>query len=1786
MQRGPFDVFEHLKETLCAFLDSSYKMSNPLIARERYDLLKSKGVISQLPFIETTPRFQSGKKLRNLQLPAVPAELADLVKFGLSTEKYPLYLHQQRALERAWAQDGSPRNLVVATGTGSGKTESFYLPILADLVREAKTWPAGNQAKKGVWHDGSWKHSRRGDPRPAAVRAIVLYPMNALVNDQLRRLRKILASEEAVEWQQKHLKGNLLYFGKYTGQTAVPGHPGDATKRKQWAEYHDKLVADTAALTEQVQRARQQGKRPTIELSDWPSLTGPEMLCRWDMQAAPPDLLVTNYSMLEYMLVRPIESNIFETTRKWLAEDKSRYITLVLDEAHTYTGARGTEVAFLIRRLYQRLEVGPERVRCIATSASLGEGPEAQADALKFASDLFGQPQDRFSLISAEVDAPEPPPGGATLEALEAFCDFKGAAHPEQGVRELLERLDYHGLHDAPPQVRLFHALEQHPQILSLRKETGRKAVALQTLADTLWAPLGTPQERQDATAGLLAAGAYARAEANNPDVPPLVPSRLHLMFRGLPGLWACTDPNCTAVGEKYQGQQSGDRPVGKLYADPHLFCKCGSRVLELFACHVCGIMHMGGIPDKHGVLWPWQSDLNGGIPQYEDYRLFCVEPPNDPQWPTERRSIRTTLRDNGPNSRVTWLSPGDGADEYPKQCPRCKKIGSERRQIIEAYKTRGHQSIAALVEDAFRLQPSRYLPAAGGSTTAPQQPVTKLSKWGPKAAAAAGPALPTDAEKINGGRKVLVFSDGRQDAAILAADLQYSHQRDAFRQLLVKVLAENGNKPLGIEELGNRLVRLCISRGIDPTFTEMADVWTRVEHNPSQSTWDAIRRHMYGYMRNEMAGPDIAIEPLGLARWVIPIPEGETKESLIEPIEPLNVEETWALLEILVRLLLTEDIILPDDLNPDNWPDMVSYFDRAVLYTLSSPDKRAMTWPPQSGRIYNYMLEVAKRSGRDKEWVRPTLQHLFRVLTDASILVPTTGKRTGGYGIPITRLALGGLPDPVWQCESCGYLSAESVKGICLRCRGTCVQRTMDQVRNRTNYYRRLGEYVSDQYASQQLPDPFPLRVLEHTAAIGPDKAADRERHFKNSFIEGKESPAAERVDVLSVTTTMEMGIDIGDLTAVGLRNMPPSVAAYQQRAGRAGRRGDGVAVVMTYALHRSHDQYYFGRVDQIVKGPVRIPTVYLGNQVIAQRHVHALVLQRFFLDILQTKGGGLFGAWGTVDEFCNEWDGFNRLSEALKPGSSMRLLVEQAARGVLPSAMHGQIGLWLNDLPAKVGEYLKGQPGKEEVLACLINAGLLPRYAFPISVVSLYHEEPDFYNRGDEIARDLQIGLSEFAPEAEVVIDHMKHKCVGLYDPMNKTSFNPHGWYYECPTCHAVLMQEGDEKPEWSACQECGAPVGAGKGKLFRFIRPPGFTTDWRKEGEKYRGGGRERAGYTERAQLQPGESVDISGTRLFGDRMLVTARVGDLTMVNLGRPNRHGEFGFPICPTCGRSVEDTKKPHYRPTGSSAKGTLGVQCPGKPGNRSILLHQFRSDVALLGIDLPPELNPQATDASGVAAWYSFGTVLLRAACAQLDIQPEELAVGIRPWRREEGRVHAEVFLYDTLPGGAGYARDVIQNIVPIMRKAHELAGKCLNPECEGACYHCLFDYYNQQLHPLLDRKLALDLISLVLEGKMPQITRERQRKALKHLGEFLREQGDTLTLDETVAGVEVPGLLVRRNGPTLALWPIHTLSAEDAPELLAIKGTLQQAGVDVFFLREFDLERRPLHVWNQKIL
>ena len=572
----PTRLVRRLGDALRGYIESAYPLADPILVRARRVLLETEAaghLLAQEPFIETTTRYtMSDRAYTELGLPAHVAAMLDRLSRARvqpsaasddRTVLFPkFYGHQEHAF-REFLANG--RDIVVATGTGSGKTECFLVPILGALYEEA--------------------HSRPKSFGMPSVRALILYPMNALVNDQLARLRLLFGDTAVADAFRKTAAGRFPRFGMYTGRTPYAGSRSatkDGDRVAPLLEYYLGMEPELEQRLRHLGRypakdlrafyAKQEERRATYQSGDrvgkeytkynWDrrlhtGVEDRELLTRHEMvhgvgtiPGHSPDVLVTNYSMLEYMLMRPFERPVFDETRQWLRQDGSQLI-LVLDEAHMYRGAKGAEVAFLLRRLRARLGIHdrPDKLRVIATSASLGGGGNALDNVRRFAADLTGKQPENFEAITGTREIPEPaaPATQAEADVLASMdLDAVNKALKGEDLRQCLAPiLDFYGVtcastDEAAVLGALHEALAGRPYLNLLVREAAGNAKALGQLAAEVFPGYDKASRALEA---LLTLGTLARAR---PDSAGLLPTRVHGMFRGLHGLYACINPRCS----------------------------------------------------------------------------------------------------------------------------------------------------------------------------------------------------------------------------------------------------------------------------------------------------------------------------------------------------------------------------------------------------------------------------------------------------------------------------------------------------------------------------------------------------------------------------------------------------------------------------------------------------------------------------------------------------------------------------------------------------------------------------------------------------------------------------------------------------------------------------------------------------------------------------------------------------------------------------------------------------------------------------------------------------------------------------------------------------------------------------------------------------------------------------------------------------------------------------------------------------------------------------------------
>ena len=399
MSNGANSVHIQLRTELENYIKSQYFGKSPILLSALHSRFDEEGIFYKKPFIESSPAYRTVPNgIQNSDLPdwikLYFTQLAD-ARLGVYTSPF---VHQVQALEAVW----TGKDVFVSTGTGSGKTECFMWPLMAKLANEAR-----NQSE-------SWK--MRG------IRTIIMYPMNALVSDQVSRLRRLIGDAEHHFIQIfRSVCGETArrpQFGMYTGRTPYPGsEPSKSEDGSLARTLHRMTVPQNETAEKFYQKLKSEGKIPAKEnMSAFlerlrksqhiPDKEDAELITRFEMQKFCPDILITNYSMLEYMLLRPREQNIWNSTREWLNGNPENKLLFIIDEAHMYRGSSGGEVALLIRRLFHKLGLSRNRVQFILTTASMPDKTLEERNAvMRFANELTAADKEiQFCYLKGEKE--------------------------------------------------------------------------------------------------------------------------------------------------------------------------------------------------------------------------------------------------------------------------------------------------------------------------------------------------------------------------------------------------------------------------------------------------------------------------------------------------------------------------------------------------------------------------------------------------------------------------------------------------------------------------------------------------------------------------------------------------------------------------------------------------------------------------------------------------------------------------------------------------------------------------------------------------------------------------------------------------------------------------------------------------------------------------------------------------------------------------------------------------------------------------------------------------------------------------------------------------------------------------------------------------------------------------------------------------------------------------------------------------------------------------------------
>lgn len=1697
MSNGANFVHKQLRTELEDYIKSQYLGKSPLLLSALSGHLDDEGMLYQKPFIESSPAYvtiQNGiqKALIDPWMKEFFLKLAD-GRIGVFPSPFA---HQISALEAATRGE----DLFVSTGTGSGKTECFMWPLLAKMAAEARNVQS------------SW--AKRG------IRTIIMYPMNALVSDQISRLRRMIGDPEnkfiSVFRETCGHKVRRPQFGMYTGRTPYPGEAPSTTQDRKLEKTLDRMSFPTNESEQEFfNHLQKEGKVPAkADMKHFlqglhngkhiPDDEDAELITRFEMQQFCPDILITNYSMLEYMLLRPRENKIWNDTKEWLAESIDNKLMFVIDEAHMYRGSSGGEVALLIRRLFHKLGIGRDRVQFILTTASMPNRDQRDVDAvMKFANELTASDVTaQFCYLTgkrenidgqSKHDIPldvllQTDPRGFEDKDEQKLYVLNLFWRQIEGYDCKLDQLNsiYNWMYDNLIYYRPFHELIKHCR---------GNAVSLGELAENIF-----PNVKEEIALKAISVLLAIAPLAKNKKGSVLFPARMHMLFRGIRGVYACANAECPC------SHSDGGLTLGEVFLfDGNLVCPhCGSVVYELYNDRRCGALFFKGYvledeSDLHGNVYLWRYPGQLIDRRMKEVHLFI--PTDYFELPVKqgKNAIKPCYLDI--NSGFVNFKDDSAAEErwarklyyynysskgrpqiitFPT-CPHCRHQLSSSQ--LTSFSTRGNQSFFNLIQSQFQTQP-----AVSGKDNNPE-------------------TLP------NAGRKVLLFSDSRQRAAKLARDMSDASDSLAARQLFA----------LAIHMMESQMAKLSMNNIYGFFCLAAAQRNVQLFHGQGRGKFaencaDTLRKYNRYKKRNSEYTPSLSMQnaPVQMQEHLLKLFAGgyntlyDSATSWIEPTEEALSEVVESLEE--ANINISDEEIL-EIFNA--W--MLSICDTATAIGHTIPDiVRLKVRPNYSGYGLDKNWGFSKVIRNIMGWKDGSASEMVwkRIFKEA--FLDSGQPDNGKLYVDLSRVKARFDESHDWyRCKQCSELTPFLLKEKCPSCGSAHIHKMNEAEFEALSFWRKA---VKDALEGE------PIHVIdteEHTAQLSHKDQRDNlwskteqyELRFQDLIQDG-ETP----VDILSSTTTMEVGIDIGSLVAVGLRNIPPMRENYQQRAGRAGRRGSSLSTIVTFCEDGPHDTLYFNDPVPMFRGDPRKPWIDIRSTKLLQRHLGMVILQEFL------NKNRLSLDTSSVAAFLEHYlDSFKQYISGYDMHSYSPLL---------PEGVHFNYGNFVKEIvdsfdllkekcdthPELFGVGKGAKEGEAKVLLdALYEEGIIPTYSFPKNVVSTYI--PDMNGKIlYEVDRGLDVAIGEYAPGRAIVVDKQTYQIGGLYYPGSERrhgqALTPARAYTEdpnyvkrvidCPECGWFgLMNEGTKH-----CPFCGNS----KLKETReMLRPWGFAprnaeaiSDVQLSEE-----------YTAVQQPLYSTLPDAEEMKLIpsSKNIRIASRTNQrIIMLNKGSDNK----GFMVCKDCGAAMpgddlsvlNDIQRPYKSEFARS-------KCHHTNAFNVNLGYDFVTDVLVLEftiddsvIDAHRNDNPWLSRAA-----QSLAEALRLTASKKLDVEFTELVTGYRLRAGTEAS-YVDIYLYDSLSSGAGYAVSVAEVMEELLFDMKELLNSC---DCGAACSKCLKHYRNQYIHGLFDRFAALELLDWGIDGiKASPINTEKQIEMIMPLTNILSQSGCKISVDD----------------------------------------------------------------------
>lgn len=1547
---NPIEEFEFIENEFRNYINSTFKF-NENEYQTMFENELNKAVLYKGPFIKATLPFKPGKTLNELiDENIISNEFKKLNNINLNQN---LYLHQQKSLEKI----SNGRNVVITTGTGSGKTECFLYPIINSLLRENET---------GSLDDG--------------IRAIFLYPMNALVNDQIDRVRKILMNYPSIT------------YGFFTGDT--PEKKNIDIYRKELEELNDTKIPEN------------------------------ELLTREQIRNNIPHLLFTNYSMLEYLLIRPNDYVLFQNDKlnNW------RYV--VLDEAHTYNGALGIEVSMLLRRLTGMANKKPQ---FILTSATLGEQGKNEDDIINFAQSLTSAHYEKDDIIfSSRIPLDE---GNIKYKIKSGdYEKIEKNIDNIQVVKEIGDR--YIQIESNDINKYLYELLKHDENIITLFNFLQSKERDF----NSIWNKIKN----------------YGFTNKNE------LISLIHLINMARDGHKILYDLKYHSFIRTLSGTfvTLGDNKKLKLSSSSYIDDK---KAFELGNCRYCNTSYILGKIAGDNILYQnTDIDIYENYGENENIKLdyFLIKDlvnlnDVDLEMCTEyelcskcgkihdKSEVNFIDCDCGSSYKVDLLKvKNDSINKNNiNECPCCKRKANNG--IVRTLNLGKDEATAVIGQILYKaIDDNEEIVIEEEQNNMLSFAINNELK----------PMVKSDNKK-----QYIAFSDSRQQASFFADFFEYNFKRFLRNRLLWNALEKNQHNPITLNHLIMDLKNVI----------EKHNLFSDDNLDSEKEAWITILRELLE-VDGQYTGEGIGLFyfKLDIDDIISRLPKGAIEQEFGK--YNINSDNFIDFISVIFNVMRTTPAIdfdksaltIEERLNFLEYRGFENFMKlKKGKETKESNIRSFLPVNNTSNDIVNYTMRVGKCT---KEEAQSILEKIYLIIGRQAVFKKSQKYSDEVYQIDASKYSLHSYKNTQYYiCPKCKGLTIYNVNNVCPKkdCTGILEKCNPDEVM-KNNYYR--NEYMTKKIE--------PMMIKEHTAQLTRKMAKEYQQEFKKG-----------NINILSCSTTFEMGVDIGNLETVFMRNVPPSPANYVQRAGRAGRRKDSSAFILTFCNNTSHDYTYFENPTKMIDGIINPPHFSITNEKIIIRHLIAASFGFFFrkhTEYFQDVGklvcdGGIekFKEYinsrpddlndyinkkildeTIYDKYCDfKW--FNIMLEKIDVidefVNSINSIIEDFTNGMEEAK---------NEEKFEQANYYKGQIEKiksEKIIDDLSKYGVIPKYGFPVDVVNLQIYENGRLNNNYDLSRDLSVAISEYAPESEIIVNKVKY--TSRYISLPKKGELRRYYYYTCKHCSRVNVLDTTSHIE--KCKYCNNENEIEN--MQYFIEPIyGFKTGENKLN------GRKKPVKTyagEKIYLGNDDLIDYSYD--FNENVKVETSTDDKLLVINDNP-------FYLCKTCGFTKLNKENPNSYIIRAEHHNYRGLKCYNSDLYKIALGHIFKTDVAKIKIK----------DFQDIKVALSTLYALLEGISIAFNIERKDIDGVVV----QDERFDYNLIIYDNVPGGAGHVKR-LRN-ADILTEAFNAAYKKVSQNCcdqDTSCYNCLRNYYNQKQHKYLTRIDAQYGIEYILHNE-----------------------------------------------------------------------------------------------------